>query len=111
MRDTRERKESMALKESMGGRVNPDSLVFQAAKGHRGQMACKENLALKEIPVDMEARERKVTLAKRANQEDPETTDLQDQRVTGVLVVPMVIKAREEMMDHQDQTDLEEREA
>lgn len=110
MRDTRERKESMALMESMGGRVSPDSLVFQAAKGHRGQMACKGKLALKEIPVDMEERERKVTLAKRANQEDPETMDLQDQRVTGVLVVPMVIKAREEMMDHQDQTGLEERE-
>lgn len=108
---SREIKEIMALMALMGGRVSPVSPVFQAAKGHQGQMASKENQVLKEILANMDAKEREVTVAKTVSQEDPETMDLQGPREIGVLVVPKVIKAREEMMDYQGQMDREETEA
>lgn len=108
---SREKKVIMVSMALMDVRASRDSLAFQAVKGHRGQMVYKENQVLKETPANMDAKENKEILAETANQEDLETTDLLGARETGVLVGPTVIKAREEMMDHQDQMAQEEKEA
>lgn len=101
----------MVLMALMDVRVRQDSLALQAVKGHRGQMACKENQVLKETLANMDPKEKEEILAKTVNQEDLETMGLQGRRETGVLVEPMAIKASEEMTDYQDQMAQEETEA
>lgn len=101
----------MVLMVLMDVRVRQVSPVFQAAKGLRGLMACKENQVLKETPANMDPKDKEEILAKTVNQEDLETMGPQGQRETGVRVEPMAIKASEEMTDYQDQMAQEEREA
>lgn len=102
IKDTREETGLMGVRESRG------SPGCRAAKGLPVQTVYKENKDLKETLVLMDQKEEKVKLAATAAQEDLVTTALLEIRVTEDPEEPMGIKAREEMMDHQDQTAHEE---
>lgn len=62
---------------SMDVKVSRDSQAFQAAKGHQGQMACKEIQVLKEIPGNMDPKDKEEILAETVNPEDLETMGFQ----------------------------------